>query len=127
MKAKIQSKWLTKTWSKDKLYQRNEELLHSYNFTDNIERIHIDDITVEEFYERYEKAGKPVIIKGACDSWDAKTKWNFKDLIERFPDAKFKIGEKDDGNDMHLSLREYLEYYLYNRDDSPLYVFEPDL
>lgn len=52
--------------------------MHSYESVENIERIHIDSITVEEFYEKYEKGNKPVIITGATDDWTAKNKWNFK-------------------------------------------------
>lgn len=36
----------------------NEDL----NFKDEIERIHVDDFSVEEFIEKYEKGSKPVII-----------------------------------------------------------------
>jgi len=32
------------------------------NFKDTIERINVDDITVEEFLEKYERGSRPVII-----------------------------------------------------------------
>jgi len=31
-------------------------------FEDTIERVHINDITVEEFIEKYERKSRPVII-----------------------------------------------------------------
>lgn len=39
----------------------------------------------------------------------------------------FKIGESDSGRKLKVSLNEYIEYVLYNRDDSPLYMFESSL
>jgi histone arginine demethylase JMJD6 len=43
------------------------------------------------------------------------------------PDADFKVGEDDAGDELDLSLPEFVEYYMYNRDDNPLYVFQADL
>lgn len=39
----------------------------------------------------------------------------------------FKCGESDSGRKLKVTLRDYIEYALYNRDDSPLYMFEPCL
>jgi len=36
-----------------------------------------DDLTLEDFREKYEKLNKPLIIKGSTDKWDAKENWNF--------------------------------------------------
>jgi hypothetical protein len=47
-------------------------------FTDTIERINVDDITFEEFIEKYEKGSRPVIIKGVVSQWQAKSKWQIK-------------------------------------------------
>lgn len=44
-------------------------------FTDTIERIHVDDITVEEFIEKYERASRPCIIQGVTENWIGKSKW----------------------------------------------------
>ena len=48
-------------------------------------------------------------------------------LLERFGASMFKCGETDGGRKLKVTLREYIEYALYNRDDSPLYMFEPNL
>jgi histone arginine demethylase JMJD6 len=37
------------------------------------------------------------------------------------------VGEDDDGYKMRLPFAQYLEYLLYNQDDSPLYLFESSL
>ena len=40
---------------------------------------------------------------------------------------KFKVGEDDDGYKLRVQLKYYLEYLVYNKDDSPLYLFESSL
>jgi len=37
-----------------------------------------DGLSVEEFREKYEKANKPVIIRGCTEKWPAYHKWNFE-------------------------------------------------
>lgn len=39
----------------------------------------------------------------------------------------FKIGESDSGRKLKVTLKEYIEYLLFNRDDSPLYMFESNI
>ena len=48
-------------------------------------------------------------------------------MLEKYGEGKFKIGESDSGRKLKVTLREYIEYMLYNRDDSPLYMFESSL
>ena len=48
-------------------------------------------------------------------------------LVERFGNSLFKIGETDSGRKLKVTLKEYIEYLLFNRDDSPLYMFESNL
>ena len=45
------------------LDQFNEILkIKDDSFVDTIERVHVNDITVDEFIEKYERGHKPVII-----------------------------------------------------------------
>ena len=48
-------------------------------------------------------------------------------LVERFADAKFTIGTSDSGRKLKVTMKEYLEYAIFNRDDSPLYLFESNI
>jgi len=45
---------------------------------DNIERVDASRMTVEEFVERYERVGKPVILTGLMDQWLAWEKWTLQ-------------------------------------------------
>jgi histone arginine demethylase JMJD6 len=94
---------------------------------DNIERVNINEITVEQFIEKYEKGSRPCIITGVADTWPAQKAWCVNSLIERFGSSMFKCGESDGGRKLKVTLKEYIEYAIYNRDDSPLYMFESSL
>lgn len=81
MKSKHRSGMLLKNWSRDGYWCKQNELLKVHDpavFTDTIERIHVNDITVEEFIERYERKSRPVIIKGVTDSWPGMHEWQLK-------------------------------------------------
>ena len=78
MKSKHRSGLLLKNWSRDGYWCKQNELLKVEDpavFTDTIERIHVNDISVEEFIERYERKSRPVIIQGVTDSWLGNTEW----------------------------------------------------
>ena len=55
-------------WCNGNYYKKQDEICDRIlrgedpNFKDTIERVHIDNITVEEFIEKYEKGSRPVII-----------------------------------------------------------------
>ena len=48
-------------------------------------------------------------------------------MVERFGNSLYKIGESDSGRKLKVTLKEYVEYALFNRDDSPLYLFESNI
>ena len=48
-------------------------------------------------------------------------------LLDRFGEVKFKVAEDQDGQLLKMKLKDYLEYMVSNRDDSPLYLFEEGL
>ena len=35
----------------------------------------------------------------------------------------FKVGEDDDGQIIKITLQKFIQYTVYNQDDSPLYLF----
>lgn len=65
MKTKHRSNLLLRKWSSDGYFLKQNEILKVHdpkNFIDTIERIHVNDLTIEQFIERYEVGHKPVII-----------------------------------------------------------------
>ena len=38
-------------------------------FTDTIERVNVNEISVEEFIDRYERGSRPCIITGVTENW----------------------------------------------------------
>ena len=94
---------------------------------DTIERVQYSELDEKTFLQKYEFCSKPVIIQGVCNDWKGKTEWKLNRLLERFGESKFKIGESDSGRKLKVQLKEYIEYVLYGRDDSPLYLFESSL
>lgn len=70
-------------WSKDGYYQKSEvcdRILKSRdpNFKDTIERIHVDEYTIDEFLEKFERGSRPVIIQGLVQRWPALESWQPK-------------------------------------------------
>lgn len=79
MKSKHRTNLLLRKWSQDGyFFKQNDVLKIGPDFVDNIERIHVNDLTVEQFIERYESGHKPVIIQGVADKWQANTEWQIK-------------------------------------------------
>ncbi|CAF1301882.1 unnamed protein product [Adineta steineri] len=91
---------------------------------DQLERIDARNTTREEFIEKYERPGKPVIIQHLIDDWPAFDKWTIEKLGKKYRNQRFKVGEDDDGKSVKLKMKYFLDYALNNRDDSPLYLFE---
>lgn len=58
---------------------------------DTVPRIHIHNLTAEQFVQRFERPRLPTVITGACDNWPAVQTWTLEQLIARFGDHKFKV------------------------------------
>lgn len=59
----------------------------------HIERVHTDDLSVEAFRERFERANLPVLIGGVVDKWPAAENWEPERLSKRLRHRMFKCGE----------------------------------
>lgn len=133
MKLKHRSSLKLDEWVRDGYFFNQAELCDRYlrnevpGFVDSVPRVHVDSISNSEFIERYEKGSRPVIITGVTEQWAGFKEWQPKRLIKKFGNSLFKIGESDSGRKLKVTLREYMEYMIYGRDDSPLYLFESSL
>ena len=55
-------------------YIKHFDMSHE-KLPDNIERIDMNHVSLDEFIEKYEKPYKPVIITNSQTDWLAKEKW----------------------------------------------------
>lgn len=87
---------------------------------DNAPRICVADVSIEEFRERYEVPGVPVVITGAMADWPALKLWSKEALVARFGKIKFHAGG------FEFPLESYFKYSdsVEGRDDQPLYIFD---
>jgi len=86
---------------------------------DQIERRSVDDLTVEEFIEKYEKPGLPVIISGIARDWPATQNWTKEKLLERHGETKFRTG-----SGFKMTLKKYFDYLSKQHEMQPLYLFD---
>ena len=94
----------------------------------SVPRVHVSELTLESFHERFERQLKPCLVVGAMDDWPAKGNWGFAALRAEFGERPLKCGEDDDGYSVKLKLKHFLRYQCdpsgARKDDSPLYVFD---
>lgn len=95
-------------------------------FGDDLMRRHCDQMTAEEFVRDFEQPCRPCVIQGLLKNWPAYQTWSISEIASRYPEARLKCGEDDDGYKVRLALGHFGEYARTQKDDSPLYVFDAD-
>jgi histone arginine demethylase JMJD6 len=55
-------------WNKDGYYF-TDATKQLFDCPDQIDRVNIDQLTNEEFIEKYEKLAKPVVLMGVTKNW----------------------------------------------------------
>ena len=50
-----------------------------------------------------------------------------QEVYQRYKDVEFKIGEDDEGHKIRVKLKYFFEYLIFQKDDSPLYLFESSI
>jgi hypothetical protein len=77
------------------------------------------DLSVEEFIEKYEKLGKPVVIKGIAKSWTGYNTWTRECLLQNYAHSKFRTG-----SGFKMEFRNYMSYIKTQHEMQPLYLFD---
>ncbi|KAJ3279775.1 hypothetical protein HK104_001169 [Borealophlyctis nickersoniae] len=95
---------------------------------DTVPRIDYDAVSVTDFAERFEANSLPVVIVGATKRWNAVEAWKPENLVAKYHNEKFKVGEDDDGDPVYVPMKYFMQYALVSEDaeknDSPLYIFD---
>ncbi|KAF9936351.1 hypothetical protein BGZ67_002412 [Mortierella alpina] len=87
-----------------------------------------DDLDQETFYRRYGYPNRPVMIQNSgVESWSAWEQWTLEALAAKHGDTPFRISNIDSDNEpsFRLCFKDFLHYLLYNKDQDPLYLFDP--
>lgn len=80
----------------DRLFQpwycASSPFLSSWLKHDNIPREQQQQLTLDQFIEKYESRNQPVILSGVVSEWNAYRKWTREWLLENYGDKKFAVG-----------------------------------
>ncbi|PFH33283.1 histone lysine demethylase JMJD6a [Besnoitia besnoiti] len=96
----------------------------SFNIKETLPRIYKTNTSLKDFVEKFEIPCQPVLLCGWMEGWPAMERWEPRVLERRFRSARFKVGEKDDGEKIRMKMKYFIDYMENQRDDSPLYLFE---
>jgi hypothetical protein len=88
-----------------------------------IDRIHCDQLSLDKFWDEYERPELPVILQGIPESenWAALNNWSLDQLQHDYRDVRLKCGEDDDGYSVKVKVRYFMQYCL-NQKVRPLRV-----
>ncbi|KAG0329198.1 jumonji domain-containing protein 6 [Dissophora globulifera] len=110
-------------WDKHQFAQQDFNIPASY---DTLLRIEYDQVSREEFIEKFEEKSLPVVIRGVTKDWGSCKNWNSETFLKKYYSQPFKVGEDDDGNNVYVKMKNFLKYAETDglKDDSPLYIFD---
>lgn len=128
-KAKRKHRPKLKNWQKDGFQKERNNAFEGMRVVDSINTINIissEDVSVDQFIDRYEIEGIPCVIKGVTmmEDWSATKNWELDKLKEKYGSRYFKVGEDDDGYAVKVKFKHFVKYLRNNTDDSPLYIFD---
>ena len=113
--------WMLNNYHKDfeKRWPINDKTV-----ANNIEYVDMDKISTNDFEKHYVRNKIPCVMLNSQNKWQATKKWNFHRLSKKYRNQSLKCGEDDDGNNVKMKMKYYLEYAQTTLDDSPLYIFD---
>lgn len=96
-----------------------------YHDTGHVPRIRASEITLEQFRERFLKAGQPCVITDVVPTWPAAAKWHPDTLVDQYCETLIKVNEYTaDEVRVKMTMRDFLIYMRENKEYKPLYVFD---
>ncbi|KAI8598817.1 hypothetical protein EDD21DRAFT_381473 [Dissophora ornata] len=85
----------------------------------------LDSVT---FYRRYAYPNRPVMVQNSgVDLWPAWEQWTLDALAAKHGNTLFRVSNIDSNTvpSFDLCFKDFLHYLRYNRDQDPLYLFDP--
>ncbi|KAF9112155.1 hypothetical protein BGX27_003891, partial [Mortierella sp. AM989] len=86
------------------------------------------DLDQDTFYRRYGFPNKPVMFQNSgVESWPAWEQWTLESLNAKYGDTLFRVSNIDSDAipTFNMYLSDFLHYVRYNKDQDPLYLFDP--
>jgi histone arginine demethylase JMJD6 len=90
----------------------------------NLDRVHTRSLSIARFIEEYDEPGRPLVIDGLTDSWASLHTWT-PEALSTGPYRNLRVKCSQTRAGARIPLRDFIHYMGHNRDDSPLYVFDP--
>jgi histone arginine demethylase JMJD6 len=79
----LELKWKG-AWRDRTYYANFDTSTSSFKESASVARIHVNEVSLEEFIEKFERPYVPCVILGATDKWDAQIKWTPQVIIFSF-------------------------------------------
>jgi hypothetical protein len=92
--------------------------LKAFTKRDNIDRRVASSFSYHEFVRGYSQPNRPVLISGATEGWAAHQNWTKDNLISRYGNVRFSVGECD------VRLADYIRYCERTTEERPIYLFD---
>ncbi|KAF9361997.1 hypothetical protein BGX26_008169 [Mortierella sp. AD094] len=82
----------------------------------------------DTFYQRYGFPNRPVMFQNSgVESWPAWEQWTLESLDAKYGDTLFRVSNLDSNTipSFKMCFSDFLHYVKYNKDQDPLYLFDP--
>ena len=82
-------------WNGNNFAQLDNQSLQPSGILPSIETLDVSTITPEEFYNKYQRKRRPVLLKNACSIWNWKgmKDWSIPKLLDLMKDVIFDLGD----------------------------------
>ncbi|RHZ76460.1 hypothetical protein Glove_197g80 [Diversispora epigaea] len=89
----------------------------------------VENLTKERFDALFDAQAIPVLIKNCgVEKWKAWNDWKWENLLEKYGQSVFRVANDHGGKNGYLpmTLESYVRYIKLQRDETPLYIFDPN-
>lgn len=80
------------------------------------------DLSYQEFVKDYASVGKPVIITGVTDSWEASKKWDYNFFKEHYGSRKCFVRNCQEKSSVCMTVADYMDYMISADRTKTLYM-----